>query len=278
LGLAQFYSTGPNPPGQPAHRPFFRARARLGVVPTAPLSVPTAPSATARRAAAIPTAASCLPPPRATHAGRRVQHSEPMSGRWRPACTTAARPPATSRRRCRPTLLTSRHLRSTRCTCSHRLCTLPPHRRSGGKAIHSSSHSYRRAPATPLEPPSPSCLDRRLWSSSGHTCSTPSTAQVPGTSTFTSTPASTPSPVCRRQLFPARAHRRGELPTVSIPPPFASNRSHHRPGPLLGYFPTDQRQTAGRISPVSRDVGGGGDFPPMFPRLGRNTEETGPFS
>jgi hypothetical protein len=52
-------------------------------------------------------------------------------------------------------------------------------------------------------------------SSSGHTCSTPSTARVPGTSTPTSTPASTPSPVCRRRLFPARARRRGEQPTVS---------------------------------------------------------------
>jgi hypothetical protein len=50
LGLAQFYSTGPNPPGQPAHQPFSPARVRLGVVPTAPLSVPTAPAAAAPRA------------------------------------------------------------------------------------------------------------------------------------------------------------------------------------------------------------------------------------
>jgi hypothetical protein len=68
--------------------------------------------------------------------------------------TTAARPPATSRL----TLLTSCHHRSTRCTCSHRPCTLPPHSRSGGKAIHSFFPSYRRAPATPLELPSPPCL------------------------------------------------------------------------------------------------------------------------
>jgi hypothetical protein len=96
--------------------------------------------------------------------------------------------------------------------------------------LHSSCHR-RRASAT---------IDRRLWSSSGHTCSTPSTARVPGTSTSTSTPASTSSPVCRRRLFPARARRRGELPTVSLLLPFSSNRSHHRPGPLLGHFPADQ--------------------------------------
>jgi hypothetical protein len=70
---------------------------------------------------------------------------------------TAARPPITSR----PTLLTSCHHRSTRCTCSHRPCTLPPHSRSGGKAIHSFFPSYRRAPATPLELPSPPCLGHR---------------------------------------------------------------------------------------------------------------------
>jgi hypothetical protein len=66
-------------------------------------------------------------------------------------CAIAARPLATSRRRCRPTLSTSRHLCSTRCTCSNRPCTLPPHHRSVGEAVHSSSHSYRRAPTTPLE-------------------------------------------------------------------------------------------------------------------------------
>jgi hypothetical protein len=70
---------------------------------------------------------------------------------------TAARLPVTSR----PTLLTSCHHCSTRCTCSHRTCTLPPHSRSGGNAIHSFFPSYRRAPATPLELPSPPCLGHR---------------------------------------------------------------------------------------------------------------------
>jgi hypothetical protein len=156
--------------------------------------------------------------------------------------------------------------------------------------------SRAAAPRAPLNPPAPSRLlvveaetpkrchrsraaavesihDVSLHrSSSGNTCSTPSTARVPGTSTSTSTPASTSSPVCRRRLFPARARHHGELPTVSLPPPFASNRSHHHPGPLPGYFPADQRWSIGRISPVSRRRQGGGDFPPLFPRLDRIAE------
>jgi hypothetical protein len=83
------------------------------------------------------------PPPVCNASSRR-----PDSGVAR---ATAARLPATSRRCCRPTLPTSRHLHSTRCTGSHRPCTLPPRHRSGGEAVHSSSHSYRRAPTTPLE-------------------------------------------------------------------------------------------------------------------------------
>jgi hypothetical protein len=97
----------------------------------------------------------------------RELHAPPMpppvseASSRRPGCdltrATAARPPTTSR----PTLLTSCHHRSTRCTCSHRSCTLPPHSRSGGKAIHSFFPSYRRAPATPLKLPSPPCLGHR---------------------------------------------------------------------------------------------------------------------
>jgi hypothetical protein len=65
-----------------------------------------------------------------------------------PACATPVWPPATSR----PTLPTSRHFRSTSRACSHRPCTLPPRPRSGREADHYSPLSYRRAPATPLEP------------------------------------------------------------------------------------------------------------------------------
>jgi hypothetical protein len=76
------------------------------------------------------------------------------------------------------------------------------------------------------------------------------------------------------------AHRRRATATVSLPPPFALNRSHHRPGPLPGRFPADQRRSAGRISPVShRRRGGGGISLPCFlswaempSRLGRNVE------
>jgi hypothetical protein len=63
------------------------------------------------------------------------------------ARATAARPHATSW----PTLLTNCHHRSMRCTCSHRPCTLPPHHRSGGKVVYSSSHNYRRALTPPLK-------------------------------------------------------------------------------------------------------------------------------
>jgi hypothetical protein len=121
----------------------------------------------------------------------------------------------------------------------------------------SSCHSTRPAIAAMARPPS--------TAASGHTCSTPSTARVPGTSTSTLTPASNPSPVYHRRLFPARTRRRGELPSVSLPPPFASNRSHHRPGPLSSRFPSDQRRPADRISPAS---GGWGNFPPLFSPCG----------
>jgi hypothetical protein len=74
---------------------------------------------------------------------------------WRPDAgivhTTHARPlPPQGVVVGRP-LSTSRHLRSTRRTCSHRPCTLPPRYRSEGEAVHSFSHSCRRAPATPLD-------------------------------------------------------------------------------------------------------------------------------
>jgi hypothetical protein len=87
----------------------------------------------------------------------RELHAPPMpppvreASSWRPGCdltrATAARPPATSW----PTLLTSCHHRSTRCTCSHHPCTLPPHHRPGGKIVYSSSHTYRRVLTPPLK-------------------------------------------------------------------------------------------------------------------------------
>jgi hypothetical protein len=41
------------------------------------------------------------------------------------------------------------------------------------------------------------------------------------------------------------AHRRRATATVCLPLSFAPNRSHHRPGPLPGYFPADQRRRGG---------------------------------
>jgi hypothetical protein len=115
-------------------------------VRTAPRSRPPPLSYRPRRplpAASRLHAPHMQPPPVCNASSRRPDSSL--------ARVTAVRPPATSRRCCRTTLPTSRHLRSTRCTCSHRPCTLPPRHRSGGEAVHSSSHSYRRAPTTPLE-------------------------------------------------------------------------------------------------------------------------------
>jgi hypothetical protein len=63
------------------------------------------------------------------------------------------------------------------------------------------------------------------------------------------------------------AHNRRATATVSLLSPFASNRSHHRPGPLPGYFPANQRRPAGRISPASRRRQGR-NFPPLFPTAG----------
>jgi hypothetical protein len=160
----------------------------------------------------------------------------------------------------------------------HALCVQPwpvhptPHHGSRGKSCllifpHLPSSSHPTAQARHRHRAS-ATIDRRLWSPPGHTYSTPSTARVLGTSTSTSMPISNPSPVCRRRLFPARARRRGVLPSVSLPPPFASNRSHHHPGPLSSRFPVDQRRPVGRILPASLRRWGGGIFLPCFPRVG----------
>jgi hypothetical protein len=121
----------------------------------------------------------------------RKLHAPPMpppvreASSRRPGCdlarAIATQPPATSR----PTLLTSCHHRSTRCTCSHRPCTLPPHHRFRGKIVYSSSHTYRRVLTPPLKLAIAAAPRPPLTAASG-----PPPA--------TSTPASNPSPVCRR--------------------------------------------------------------------------------
>jgi hypothetical protein len=146
-------------------------------------------------------------------------------------------------------LPTSRHLRSTRRTCSHRPCTLPPHRRSRGEAVHSSSHSYRRAPVTPLE------------------LTITTVPRPPSTAASGAPPAPSTPPVAspelggalqpHRRIPPPDYHRCREPATVSLLPPFTPNRDHRRPGLLPGRFPADQRLPAGE--PLAS--GGGGNFP-----------------
>jgi hypothetical protein len=157
-----------------------------------------------------------------------------------PACATATRPPATSR----PTLSTSRHFRSTRCACSHRPCTLPPCPRSGREVDHYFPHSYRRAPATPVEP-AISTVPRPPSTATSGAPPVPSTPPVvlPELDVALHPHQSRqPTPADHLTGVPLQptAHRRRATATVSLWPPFAPNRSHHRPGPLPGYFLADQ--------------------------------------
>jgi hypothetical protein len=132
LGPAQCYSTAPVGFGQPASSD----RAQRDSAPSRRCS-----DRCRRRVSLLPHELHVPPmPPPVSEASSRC-----------PGCdlarATAARPPATSRLM----LLTSCHHRSTRCTCSHRPCTLPPHHRSRGKIVYSSSHTYRRVLTPPLK-------------------------------------------------------------------------------------------------------------------------------
>jgi hypothetical protein len=210
-------------------------------------------------------------PPRELHAPPMSPPVSEASSR-RPGCdhtrATAARPPATSW----PTLLTSCHHRSTCCTCSHRPSTLPPHRRSGGKVIHSSFPSYRRAPATPLELPSPSCLGNRR--------PPPPVLLRP----HLLHPEHCPSPRDLNVHFNANLEPFSGLPPMTLPrpntpssratlgePPAAFCLKSEPPSPGATLKPFSRRPTtAGRPNftgepPTS---GGGGIFLPCFPRVG----------
>jgi hypothetical protein len=137
LGQAQCYSTIPLKPTAPG---VCSDRASVMTAPTAKLQSP-------------PTAATCPPGLHALHMQLPPHVNAPSwcldAGITR---TTAAwLPPPQGAVVGRP-LPTSCHLRSTRRTCSRRSCTLPPHYRSRVEAVHSSSHSCHRAPATPLDP------------------------------------------------------------------------------------------------------------------------------
>jgi hypothetical protein len=195
-----------------------------------------------------------------------------------PACTTAARPPTTSR----PTLPTSCHFRSTHRACSQRPCTLPPRPRSGREVDHYFPHSYRRAPATPLEPAIATVPRPPSTAASGAppAPSTPPLASLELEVALHPHQSRQPTPADHLTGVPLRptAHRRRATATVSLPSPFAPNRSRHHPGPLPGHFPADQRRPAGRISPVSRRRRGGISLPyflgwaEMPSRLGRNAK------
>jgi hypothetical protein len=117
----------------------------------------------------------------------------------------------------------------------------------------------RRASAT---------VDRRLWSSSGHTCSTPSTAALWGTSPASTSSLTSTTSTPHRSFSSRRDYRHCEPTPVRFPP---SKGPNWVPPPLelvswrLILWP---RRQAGRISPASRRRRGGGDFPPLFSPCG----------
>jgi hypothetical protein len=134
-------------------------------------------------------------------------------------------------------------------------------------ALRSSSH--RGPPAPELAHhwlrflASPATIDRRLRCSSGPVDPASSIARArrcsPTSPTEPMTAGRPPSPA-----HPSiNRHRRREPTTVSLPPLFAPNRDHRRPGLLPGRFPADQRLPTGRIWPVSHRRRGE-FFPPLF--------------
>jgi hypothetical protein len=115
---------------------------------------------------------------------------------------------------------------------------------------------------------SPATVDRCLWCSSGPIHPTRSITRARRCSPTSPTEPATASRPPHRRIPPADRHRRHEPTTVSLLPPFTPNQDHRRPGLLPGRFPTDQRLPR----PVSHRRRRG-NFPPLFPRLGRNTED-----
>jgi hypothetical protein len=140
--------------------------------------------------------------------------------------------------------------------------------------LPSSFHHSARAHHRHCSPPT---VDRRLWCSSGPIHPTCSITRAQRCSPSSPTELATAGRPPHRRIPQADRHHRREHATVSLLPPFTPNQDHHRPGLLPGRFPADQWLPAGRIQLVSHRRRRG-NFPPLFPRLGRNTEETGPFS
>jgi hypothetical protein len=133
---------------------------------------------------------------------------------WRPgagiAHATAARPPATSRCCCRPTLPTSRHLRSTRRTCSRRPCAYP-------LAI-----GPEEKPFTPLLIAAVEFSPLRSSSPSPPSLAT--VDQARRCSPTSPTEPTTADRLPHRCTPPPDRHHRREPATVSLLPPFAPNR------------------------------------------------------
>jgi hypothetical protein len=118
---------------------------------------------------------------------------------------------------------------------------------------------------------SPATVDRRLWCSSAPIHPTRSITRAQRCSPTSPTEPATAGRPPHRRIPPADSHRCREPAMVSLLPPFTPNQDHRRPGLLPGRFPADQRLPAGRIRPVSRRRRRG-NFPPLFPRLGRIVE------
>jgi hypothetical protein len=194
LGLAQFYSTSPNPPRQLADRPFSPTRSCLGVVPTASLSVPTAPAAAAPRATSphdlhvqalpllhvhrfSPSLSPALSLVRSKDCSNR-QHHRHLTCSRSAADVVPLLPTAEHRRREMPLRASSRKS-SCPSVCLHEPSRgAPPSERSDERPPSSSAvgHSTTGGP---------------LWSSSGLISASASITPARSTSMSTQTPAST---------------------------------------------------------------------------------------
>jgi hypothetical protein len=230
LGLAQFYSTGPNPPGQPAHRSFFPTRARLGVVPTAPLSVPTAPAAAAPRATS----------PHDLHAqAMPLLHMRRFPPSLSPALSSVRSKDCSNRQH-------HRHLARSRSaadvvpllpTAGHRRHETP--RRASSRqsscpsvCLHEPSRGAPPSERSDERPPSSSTVGHStaggpLWSSSGLVSASASITPARSTSTSTQTLAST-TPMAPHWRAPSadRAAMGSTTPVSPSPPPTLKSGPH----------------------------------------------------
>jgi hypothetical protein len=160
--------------------------------------------------------------------------------------------------RCRPSRTTApwapEHLRHGRFLHLPVLSQPPCHQAETAKRAKGAAPLPPRASATPAHtgpPPATSAPPRA-----------PPGRQTPSRPN-TRPPATVGHPLHADPLRPT-AHRRRATTTVSLLSPFTPNQGHHQPGSLAGHFPAG--------------VGGGGDSPPLFPRLHRNPTGVGPLS